>query len=476
MIGRTLGHYRILEQLGKGGMGEVYLAEDSKLQRRVALKILSPTLSSDPGRRERFQREARAAAALNHPNIVTIHSVEELDGVPFLTLELLDGHTLDALIPTDGLPVERLLTYAIPLTDAVGAAHQRGITHRDLKPTNVMVTTDGRLKVLDFGLAKLREETSETERSSMPTQELTGEGRILGTVAYMSPEQAEGRAVDSRTDVFALGVMLYEMATGARPFKGETQLSVLAAILKDTPSPVSDIKRDVPRELARIIRRCLAKDPEDRYQTAKDLRNDLRAFREDLASGELAATTSGVNVPSATLPAAAKQRSWMPIAVGVAVVAVAAAGFLLYRSSGSVGGGSDAAVAEPFTFVSLNRLTTTGTAGLAALSVDSRYAAYVVTENRQQGLWLRQVVHLEQRADRATCRRAIRRRRRFRPTAITSTTSPIRVVRTSHRCFRCQCSAVDRARSSRTSTPRPPFLPMRAASPSFEAFSKLGPL
>ena len=391
MIGQTLGHYRVLQLLGKGGMGEVYLAEDSRLQRRVALKILSPALSGDPARRERFEREARAAAALNHPNIVTIHSVEDVDGVPFLTLELLDGRTLGELTPPDGLPVDRLLAYAIPLTDAVGAAHQRGITHRDLKPANVMVTSDGRLKVLDFGLAKLREEIAEAERPNIPTQELTGEGRILGTVAYMSPEQAEGRAVDSRTDVFALGVMLYEMATGARPFQGDTQMSVLSAILKDTPSPVSDIRRDLPRELGRIVRRCLAKDPEDRYQTAKDLRNDLRALRDDLASGEIAALTSGTDRPPAPLPAAAKQRSWIPIAAGAAVVAVAAAGFLLYRTRETANGGGAAAKAAPFASVSLNRLTTMGTAGLAALSGDGRYAAYVVTENRRQSLWLRQV-------------------------------------------------------------------------------------
>jgi serine/threonine protein kinase/Tol biopolymer transport system component len=390
MIGQTLAHYRILELLGKGGMGEVYLAEDSKLQRRVALKILSPTLSSDPGRRERFEREARAAAAFNHPNIVTIYSVEEVNGVPFLTLELLDGQTLDALIPPDGLAVDRLLTYAIPLADAVGAAHQRGITHRDLKPANVMVTSDGRLKVLDFGLAKLREEISEAERSNMPTQELTGEGRIVGTVAYMSPEQAEARVVDSRTDVFALGVMLYEMATGGRPFKGDTQLSVLSAILKDTPSPVTDIKRDLPRELTRIVRRCLAKDPEDRYQTAKDLRNDLRALRDDLASGEIAATTSTSSMPAVSRPPVAAKRSWMPAAAGAVAVATAV-GIFLYRSSGSTAGGGPATVVEPFASVSLNRLTTTGTAGLAALSGDGRYAAYVVTENRQQSLWLRQV-------------------------------------------------------------------------------------
>ena len=197
MIGTTLGHYRIEKLLGSGGMGEVYLADDTRLGRRVALKVLSSELAADPNRRERFEREARAAAALNHPNIVTIHSVEEVEGVPFLTLELIDGKTLGEVIPAEGLPLDRVLTLAIPLADAVGAAHQRGITHRDLKPANVMLTDDGRLKVLDFGLAKLKEEARVSPRLTMPTASLTGEGRIVGTVTYMSPEQAEGKPVDS---------------------------------------------------------------------------------------------------------------------------------------------------------------------------------------------------------------------------------------------------------------------------------------
>jgi len=391
MIGRTLGHYRILELLGKGGMGEVYLAEDTKLQRRVALKVLSPELAGDGDRRERFEREARAAAALNHPNIVTIHSVEEADGVSFLTLELIDGQTLSGVIPSAGLPLDRLLAIAIPLADAVGAAHQRGITHRDLKPANVMVTSDNRVKVLDFGLAKLREELSQAAQAAMPTQELTGEGRILGTIAYMSPEQAEGRPVDPRTDVFALGVLIFEMATGERPFKGDTQLSVLSAILKDTPSSVTDVKRDLPRDLSRIVQRCLAKDPEDRYQSAKDLRNDLRALRDDLASGDLAVKS----VSGAASPVAAPVRStasvaiWrQPAVLAIAAIALIGIAYFAWRSGDAV---PVKTAAAPFASIGLTRLTTTGTAGLAALSGDGRYAAYVVSEGRQASLWLRQV-------------------------------------------------------------------------------------
>src|SRR5215210_1809424 len=298
MIGTQLAHYRIERLLGSGGMGEVYLAHDTKLGRQVALKVLSAQLASDPDRRERFEREARAAAALNHPNIVTIHSVEEADGVHFLTLEVVDGETLADKIVPGGMPLDRVLTLAIPLADAVGAAHQRGITHRDLKPANVMITSDGRVKVLDFGLAKVKEEVRAAEDAMMPTAVagLTGEGRIVGTVAYMSPEQAEGKTVDQRSDVFSLGIILYEMATGVRPFAGETPMSVLSAIMKDTPKGISEVRQGVPRELSKIVNRCLAKDVEDRYQSAKDLRNDLRALKNELTSGELQPITgSGVS-------------------------------------------------------------------------------------------------------------------------------------------------------------------------------------
>src|SRR5687767_5072896 len=220
-------------------MGQVYRARDPRLQRDVALKVLQ---TDDAEHRSRFAREARAAAALNHPNIVTIHSVEEADGIPFLTLELLDGKTLDEIIPSGGLPLDRLLSLAIPLTDAVGAAHQAGITHRDLKPANVMITSDGRVKVLDFGLAKIKEEVRANAETLMPTAALTGEGRIVGTVMYMSPEQAEGKPVDQRSDVFSLGIILYEMATGVRPFAGDTQMSILSSILKDSPKPITEAR------------------------------------------------------------------------------------------------------------------------------------------------------------------------------------------------------------------------------------------
>ena len=282
----TLGPYRIVGPLGSGGMGEVLLAEDPKLGRRVALKVLPQAMADDPERRGRFEREARAIAALNHPNIITIYSVDEQDGVPFLAMELVVGKTLTEVIPGQGMTLDQLLQVGIPLADAVGAAHQRGITHRDLKPANVMITDEGRVKVLDFGLAKLREESPlDGLTATMAAAPVTGTGRIVGTVAYMSPEQAQGKPVDARSDVFSLGILLFEMATGDKPFKGDTNMSVLSAIIKDTPSSVTELRQDLPRDVGRILRRCLAKDPDDRYQTAKDLRNDLRLLKEDVDSG-----------------------------------------------------------------------------------------------------------------------------------------------------------------------------------------------
>jgi len=236
MIGQTVSHYRILRSLGAGGMGEVYLAEDTKLGRHVALKVLASETASDPDRRARFEREARAIAALNHPGIVTIHSVEEHQGLLFITMELVEGQTLAQYIPAAGMPLADLLKIAIPLADAVGTAHQRGIMHRDLKPANVMIGNDGRVKVLDFGLAKQQAEaTVQDETALQPTAHATAEGKILGTVAYMSPEQAQGKPVDHRSDIFSLGVVLFEMATGQRPFKGDSSVSVLSSVLRDTP-------------------------------------------------------------------------------------------------------------------------------------------------------------------------------------------------------------------------------------------------
>ncbi|MGV8039498.1 MAG: serine/threonine-protein kinase [Thermoanaerobaculaceae bacterium] len=280
MIGRTLGHYTVEARLGRGGMGEIYLARDTRLDRRVALKVLPETMAADPDRRARFEREARAVAALSHPNIVTIHSVEEAEGLHFLTMELVDGHTLGEVIPDRGFDLEGFLRVAIPLVDAVAAAHAQGIVHRDLKPDNVMVSTSGLVKVLDFGLAKQAAPEGVAPLAVMQTVTRTGEGIIVGTVSYMSPEQAEGKPVDARSDVFALGIVLYEMASGHRPFPGDSAVSVLSSILKDTPPSLGDLRPELPRSLAALVHRCLDKDPARRFQSAAEVRAELERLRQ----------------------------------------------------------------------------------------------------------------------------------------------------------------------------------------------------
>jgi hypothetical protein len=282
-IPERLAHYQLIEPLGAGGMGEVYLAEDSKLERRVAVKILPPHLASDPERLHRFEQEAKALAALNHPNIVTIYSVEESDGIHFLAIELVQGTTLSEKIPRGGLPLESFFDIAVPLVDSLAVAHHNGIVHRDLKPGNVMVSVDGRVKVLDFGLAKLRRDAETTGgETELSTEQLTSAGKILGTVAYMSPEQVKGNRLDHRSDIFSLGVMLYEMTTGDRPFHGDTSAELMSSILRDTPSPVTEVRDELPDHLRRILRRCLEKNLDRRYQSALDLRNELEDLRDEI--------------------------------------------------------------------------------------------------------------------------------------------------------------------------------------------------
>ena len=271
--GSRLGGFEIVGAIGAGGMGVVYRARDLKLRRDVALKVLPPEFAADALRLQRFQREAQAVAALNHPNVVTIYSVEESDGVHFLVMELLHGTPLTNLIPPSGLPLAQVLRYALPIADAMVAAHQQSIVHRDLKPANVVVQVDGRVKVLDFGLAKVA--AAIAEPSDGTTELRTDTKHVVGTSGYMSPEQAEGRSVDARSDIFSFGVMLYEMAAGTRPFRGDSSLAILSSILRDEPTPLTNLKRDLPQDYERIVRRCLAKDAARRYQTMLDVRTEL---------------------------------------------------------------------------------------------------------------------------------------------------------------------------------------------------------
>jgi tetratricopeptide (TPR) repeat protein len=312
LIGRTLGHYRIVEKIGEGGMGEVYRAHDEKLDRDVAIKVLPEAVTQDAGRLSRFETEAKAVAALNHPNIVTIFSVEEAEGAHFITMELVEGKTLSELIPRKGMPVAKLLGIAIPLANAVSTAHEQGIIHRDLKPDNLMVNDEGMVKILDFGLAKLRGDIEASGINELPTQSATQQGRIVGTAAYMSPEQAEGKTIDQRSDIFSLGIVLFEMATGIRPFTGDSTTSTLSAILKDTPPLVTELNPSLPPLLARIVRRCLVKDPEHRYQHVKDLRNELEELKQDVDSGEV---SDGQFAPKS-------QGMWKWIAVATGAIAI----------------------------------------------------------------------------------------------------------------------------------------------------------
>jgi Tol biopolymer transport system component len=345
MIGRTLSHYEITAKLGAGAMGEVWRATDTKLGRDVALKVLPDELATDPERLERFEREAKAIAALNHPNIVTIHSVEEADGVNLLTMELVEGKSLDEMLPAGGFDLDQLFPLAIQIADALAVAHEKGTVHRDLKPGNVMVTEDGRVKVLDFGLAKL----AEKEEGAEETQLMTREGMILGTVPYMSPEQVQAKPVDHRSDIFSLGILLYEMATGRRPFRGDNDASVISAVLKDRPPSVTEVRTELPNHLGRIIQHCLEKDPERRYQSAKDVRNELDGLRDEVKSGQSMVrqahpseeSPSVAEVPSESVPSRpdsvtltiGRKRLW-PVA-GVAAVAAVALGWWLLPARNS---------------------------------------------------------------------------------------------------------------------------------------------
>jgi len=295
--GSRIGHYEIVGSLGAGGMGEVYRALDSTLGRHVALKLLPQDVARDPARIDRFRREARTVASLNHPHIVTIYSVEQdVDsGAHFLTMELVDGTSLDRQLPADGMPASKLLDLSWALADALAAAHDQGIVHRDLKPGNVMLTADGRVKVLDFGLAKATEQ--EGPRDDAETIARTSEGVVMGTVPYMSPEQVEGRSVDARSDVFSLGVVLHEAATGSRPFQGGSAAALLSSILRDPPPPVGARRVDLPVVFGRLVARCLEKDRDRRVLTAKDVRNEIAAIRRELTSGVRPPSAGSASVP-----------------------------------------------------------------------------------------------------------------------------------------------------------------------------------
>jgi Tol biopolymer transport system component len=364
--GSRLGAYEIVGLIGSGGMGDVYRARDSRLDRFVALKVLPSRAAANRLSLARFQREARAASALNHPHIVNIYDVGEDDGVRFIAMELVEGQTLRSLY--GHWNYRRLLPILIHVADALAAAHAAGIVHRDLKPENVLVTSDGYAKLVDFGLAK----QSLVSDPNAPTEEWlrTAEGMVMGTISYMSPEQAQGTELDHRSDIFSFGCVLYETVSGRRPFDGKSSVDTMHRIIYDPPPPLTEARASA--DIARVIRRCLAKDRDERYQSIKEVAIELREIVRSLDSG--------------AMPAPPRTRAWLPAAAASVAIVAMAAGVWLWRSHAV----SPAAVAATG-MMTMKRLTSSGTATAAAISPDGKYVAYVVAEGGKQRVRLVQL-------------------------------------------------------------------------------------
>ncbi|GEM_PF-254605 len=419
LLGRQLDSYVIQRELGRGGMGIVYLAQDTRLGRPVALKVLPATLTADEKRVRRFKQEARAASALNHPNIVTIYAIDEIDGAPFIVAEYIEGETVRKLIRSFDISASRALDIAIQIAGALVAAHEAGIIHRDIKSENIMVRHDGYVKVVDFGLAKLTEKqpTKLADNSPFAASFHTNPGVVLGTASYMSPEQARGKELDARSDLFSLGVVMYEMFTGEKPFDGETASDVIVKILSVEPAPLSDYTRDLPDAVQWIVSKALRKDRDKRYQTARELLNDLQELKEELtlqsrqnrgassskfssgarqsreASAGASAAVSSTSAVAAQTAAdvdetlkKTRRRKLLWIAASLLLIVAAVAALFAWRKI---------TAPNPLSFenLQLTKATLTGKTDVAAISPDGKYLAYTVQEaNGRQSLQLKQLV------------------------------------------------------------------------------------
>lgn len=382
MEGRTISPYRIVKLLGKGAMGVVYLAEDTRLKRSLALKVLSANLRQDEDCLLRFKIEAEAVARLNHPNIATLYTVDEIEGQYAIAMEFVEGTPLDKFIPKGGLDLDAFFDLFLPLAEALAHAHEKGVTHRDIKPGNIMISHDQVPKILDFGIARIRSTRGDRADDDTCGETLTAIGTIMGSPAYMSPEQASGQKVDSRTDIFSLGIVMYEALTGERPFKGQKLHEVFSSILKDDPIPAESLRPDIPYLLSHILNKALQKDLRRRYQTVQDLANDLRAAKADLQKPELTGEVTLKAQPAATMAPLKPGRpaAQLGIAIGAAcLLAGAFLGWLLFREKPNA-----LDLKHRVYRIPLEGISSPMTGGGPSISPDGRMIAYV----QDEGLWL----------------------------------------------------------------------------------------